>query len=161
MPVKIVTDTPAQRANTVNAALTTGNTTLVEANYFSVPLEDSDAGDPWVVPDPDDQGNRELRPGEVFIAAQIMLFNTGTTARTAIVELVREGGAVVGLAELYMPGKETRLLPAGLRLFKRNLGSPAAAGDLLRARLTSGTGVNVIVTYVERQALDHAPNTEG
>jgi hypothetical protein len=161
MPVKIVTDTPAQRAATATVSLNTGNAVIVEANYFSVPLEDGDADDAWVTPDPSDAEDRELRPGEVFISAPMLFCNTGGTARTVIVELVREGGAVVRLADLWVPGNDTRQMPAGLRLFKRNLASPNAAGDLLRARLTSGSGVNAIVTYVERQALEHAPNTEG
>ena len=157
MPRKILTDQPQQRPDSVTVALTTSNTTLVEAPYFSIPIT-GEPNDPGITVDPADS-DRELRPGEVFIGSQIALANTGSVARTVTLEVVREGGAVFART-VWVPPNDTRLLPPGFRLFKRDLGNPSAAGDLMRARLTSGAGVSVIFSVIEREALEHAPDTE-
>jgi hypothetical protein len=114
------------------------------------------------VPDPDN-ADRELRGGEVFFATGIMIANVTTTSRAVDLEIVGEGGSpITSLAPgLIVPGNEVLTIPPGLSLFKRNLASPNADGMRLRVRCpASGTALQLTATVVEREAIEHAPDTE-
>lgn len=156
MPTKITTDQPQAKRLTLQRLLTDTFADVVEAPYFSVPLTDEDVA----TLDPGDD-DRELRPGEVFFATGLQIANVTTSARTVDVEIVGEGGVITSLAPgLTVPAKDVLTLPPGLSLFKRNLADPAAPGMRLRARADATGALTLTATVVEREAIEHAPDTE-
>jgi hypothetical protein len=157
MPTKILTDQPQTKRFTLQRLATTSFTTLVEAPYFSVPLTDEDVA----VEDPDDV-DRELRAGEIFIASAIQVTNKTSTGRTIEIVLEGEGGTDTVLAPAMMvPGNDVLYLPPGISLFKRDLDDPTATADRLRVRASANSALEITVSVVEREAIDHAPDTEG
>ena len=157
MPQKIITDQPQARRRTIQVALGTTYAAIAEAPYFSVPMQDAASA----TVDPAD-ADRELRPGELFIVSGIQIANTTTTARTVEIELVAEGGSPVTMLAptLTVPPREVLTLPPGLSLFKRNLANPTADGMLMRARASAASALQLTLTVVEREAIEHAPDTE-
>lgn len=156
MPTKILTDLPQVKRKTVQHVITTSWVTVAEPPYFSVPIGDPDVA----VADPAD-ANRELRPGEMFIATAIQIANSSGTAATVDVQIVGEGGVTTSLAPtLTVPANEVLSLLPGLSLFKRDLANPGDAADILRVRSGTNGALTLTVTLVEREALDHAPDTE-
>lgn len=156
MPVKITTDQAQAKRLTRQIALTTAYQAVLEPPYFSVPS----TGDDSAVVDPSN-ADRELRPGEVFIASSIQIANISNSTTSVSVQLENEAGVTTMLSpELIIPPKDVRLLPPGISLFKRNLGTPAADGDILRALASADGRLQLTVTYIEREAIEHAPDTE-
>jgi hypothetical protein len=156
MPVKILTDQPQNVRRTIQAALTTTLTTLAEAPYFSVPLADEDVA----TIDPAD-ANRELRPGEVFFATAIQIANNTDTARTVTVTLVSENGLTTHLAPgLTVPANDVLSLAPGLSLFKTNLATPGNDGMRLRASASIDNALTLTATVIEREQIQHSPDTE-
>ena len=156
--MKIITDQPQAKRKTIQFLLTTASLVVTEAPYFSVPLTDEDVA----TLDPDD-ADRELRAGELFFASGLHFTNTSTSlSRTLRVEVIGEGGSPITrlASEVLIPANETLTLAPGLSLFKRDLGNPSADGMRLRVR-ASGTGVQMTASLVEREAIDHSPDTEG
>ena len=157
MPDKIITDQPQAKRRLIQAVSATTFQTILEAPLFSVPLTDEDVA----VIDPDDD-ERELRPGEVFLATGIVIANVTSTARTVEVEMVGEDGTATSLAPLVtVPANDVLTLPPGLSVFKFDLSDPDAAGGRLRWRASAAGALTLTMAVVEREALDHAPDTEG
>lgn len=156
MPTKIVTDQPQGRRRTLQMVLSASMQTLIEAPYFSVPIADEDRA----IVDPANP-NRELRGGEIFFSTGIQIANTEAAIRTVRVELVGEGGGpITSLSpDLVIPPKEVLTLAPGLSLFKRNLANPNAAGMIVRAS-ASGSGLQLTTTVLEREAIEHDPDSE-
>lgn len=156
MPTKIITDQPETKRRTLQLVLSETVQTLIEAPYFSIP----GTGQSGVVLDPAD-ADRELRSGEIFFATGIQIANVSAASLTVLAELVGEGGAVVTTISpnLVVPPNEVLTLSPGLSLFKRNLASPAAAGMLVRLS-ASDVGLQLTTTVLEREAIDHEPDTE-
>ncbi|MFN6976514.1 MAG: hypothetical protein ACK4OP_00175 [Gemmobacter sp.] len=151
-----MTDKPQFVRRPVSVLLGTALTTLCEAPYFSIPLVDEGAA----IVDPDD-AERELRPGEISIIAPIVISNASGTSRTVDLEIVAENGTVTTLARnLVVPGNNGLTLPPGAMLVKTDLAAPGAAGGRLRARASIGGSVSLTTTLVERELLQHAPDTE-
>ena len=156
MPDKIITDQPQAKRRTLQASIGTAAATLVEAPYFSVPLNDEDNAtiDPA-------NANRELRAGEIFFASGLQIANSSATARTVTVDLLAEGGAVTSLSPgLLVPANDILTLAPGLSLFKRNLASPSALGMRLRVSASASGALTLTATVIEREAIDHNPDTE-
>lgn len=156
MPEKIITDQPEARRKTVQRVLTDAWADILEPPYFSVPLADEDTA----TPDPADAA-RILRGGELFIATAIQIANITAVTQTLDVQLISESGANTKLApSLTVPGNEILTLLPGLSLFKRDLDNPANNGDVLQAKASANASLTLTVTVVEREALEHAPNTQ-
>ena len=156
MPDKIITDQPQAKRKTLQALIGSTFALVVEAPYFSVPL----AAEDTATIDPAD-ADRELRAGEVFFATGIQIANVTGTPRAVTVEIVSESGTATSLAPgLMVPGNEVLTLAPGLSLFKRHLGDPGADGMLLRVQADEAGALTLTATVVEREALDHAPDTE-
>lgn len=158
MPTKILTDQPQYKRITVRQAIATPNfADVLEPPYFSVPLENEDVA----VVDPDDD-DRELRGGEAFIATAIVITNGTSAARTVEVRIAPEGGGTeipFGPGRIVVPAYDSYNLPPGISLFKRNLSAPANAGDVLQMK-SNGSSMFVTFTYVQREPLEHDPDTE-
>ena len=163
MPRKILTDQPEGRRITLQSVLQDTFTNLIESHYFSIPetiqLDDEDPRQaPFI--DPDTEG-RELRSGELFFSTPILVANRGTTTVRVSVEIVGEDGVVTSIApNVQLPAQEVLSLQPGLSLFKRNFTDPNAAGMILRAKATLPGVVTVTATLNEREALEHALDTE-
>jgi hypothetical protein len=156
MPTKIITDQPQAKRITLQVLINQTMATVAEAPYFSVPLTDEEIA----IVDPDD-ANRELRAGEVFFATGIQIANTTPTTRTVTVNIVSETGTVTSLApQLLVPGHDVLTLAPGLSLFKRDLANPNAPGMRLNVQASAANALTLTATVVEREALDHAPDTE-
>jgi hypothetical protein len=157
MPDKILTDQPQAKRKTLQHLITAAFTNVAEAPYFSVPLTDDDVA----TVDPGDD-NRELRAGEIFFATGIQIANVTSTTRTVDVEIVGENGTpVTTLAPgLLVPGNDVLTLAPGLSLFKRDLANPSNAGMRLRIKADETGALQLTASLVEREALDHAPDTE-
>ena len=157
MPDKIVTDQPQFKRLTLQHLITAAFTTVAEAPYFSVSLTDEDIA----TVDPDDT-DRELRAGEIFFATGIQIANVTTTTRTVDVEIVGENGtpSTTLAPGLMVPGNDVLTLAPGLSLFKRDLANPANAGMRLRVKADEAGALQLIASAVEREAIDHAPDTE-
>lgn len=156
MPDKIVTDQPQAKRRTLQHLIGSSLTAVVEAPYFSIPEQNIDTG----IPDPAD-ASRELRAGEIFFATGIQIANTGATARTLTAEIVGEDGTQTSLAPgIMVPGNDVLTLAPGLSIFKRNLNDPNAPGMRLRVQADEGGALTLTATVVEREALDHDPDTE-
>ena len=157
MPDKIVTDQPQFKRLTLQHLITASFTTVVEAPYFAVPLTDEDVA----TVDPAD-ADRELRAGEIFFATGIQIANVTGTTRTVDVEIVGENGTpVTALAPgLSVPGNDVLTLAPGLSLFKRDLANPDNAGMRLRVKADETGALQLTASAVEREAIDHAPDTE-
>lgn len=157
MPTKILTDQPQSKRRTVTHLCKATWQTVAEPPYFSIPILDADNA----VADPADV-NRELRAGELFIATGLIVANVTSTAATIEIELVPESGDTAKIASvLTVPGNDVLTLPPGLSLFKRDLGNPASASDVLRARAGTTNALTLLFTVIEREAIDHNPDTEG
>lgn len=158
MPDKILTDQPQAKRRTLQATIGATFSTVVEAPYFSVPLTDEDVA----TVDPAD-ADRELRAGETFFATGIQISNVTSSTRTVDVEILGENGTpATSLAPgLSVPGNDTLILPPGLSLFKRDMANPSQAGMLLRVKADEAGALTLTMTVVEREAIDHAPDTEG
>lgn len=156
MPDKILTDQPQAKRRTLQALIGTSFATVAEPPYFSVPLTDEDVA----TVDPDD-ANRELRPGELFFATGIQIANTSGTTRTVTVEIVGEDDTQTSLAPgLLVPGNDVLTLAPGLSLFKRDLDNPTDPAMRLRVLADEAGALTLTATAVEREAVDHAPDTE-
>ena len=156
MPVKIITDQPQAVRKTLQAELGTAPEVLAEPPYFSVPLTDEDVA----IIDPAD-ADRELRAGEVFFATGLQIANDSPDTRTVTVRLVSEDGVTTSLAPgLIVPAGEVLTLLPGLSMFKRDLGNPGADGMTLVAYADAAEALTFTATVVEREALEHAPDTE-
>lgn len=154
---KILTDQPVARRRTVQAVLTDAFVTMAQPPIFSVPLTDEDIA----TADPAD-ADRELRPGETFIATSIQIANITGTAATVDVEIVGEGGTTTSIAPgLTVPANEVLTLLPGLSIFKRDLANHSDDGDILRAKASTTGAITLTATVVDREALEHAPDTEG
>jgi len=157
MPTKILTDQPQYKRLTVSQPVATPNfATVVEPPYFSVPLENEDVA----TVDPDD-AERELRGGEVFISTAIVLTNNSAGTRRVEVQIIPEGGSGIpfGPGRISIPPYDSFNLPPGISLFKRNLASPTADGMRLQMK-SDGADTYVNFTYVQREPLEHDPDTE-
>lgn len=156
MPTKIVTDLPQAKRKLIQHVVTNAWVTVAEPPYFSVPVEDPAVA----VADPAD-ANRELRPGELFIATALQIANTSGSAATLDMQIVGEGGVTTTLAPtLTVPANEVLSLLPGLSLFKRDLANPTDTADILRVKSGTTGALTLTATLVEREALDHAPDTE-
>jgi hypothetical protein len=157
MPDKILTDQPQAKRRTLQHLITASFSTVIEAPYFSVPLTDEDVA----TVDPDD-ANRELRAGEIFFATGIQIANVTGTTRTVDVEIMGENGtpATTLAPGLLVPGNDVLTLAPGLSIFKRDLTTPANAGMILRVKADEAGALQLTASAVEREALEHAPDTE-
>ena len=156
MPDKILTDQPQAKRKTLQHLITDAFTTVAEAPYFSIPLTDEDVA----TVDPDN-ADRELRAGELFFATGIQIANITEDSHTVDVDIVGEGGVTTSLAPaLIIPAKDVLTLAPGLSMFKRDLASPSAAGTRLRIRADETSALTLTASVVEREAIDHAPDTE-
>lgn len=157
MPTKILTDRPQIVSHTHDQLLGGSYADLVEPDYFSIPLEDEDTA----VLDPADT-SRELRPGEVFVKTPMWVTNETASSAQVYLRLVREGGTQRVLVNgLIVPAGDTLFVPInGLSLFKRDLASPANAGDRLQAYASTTGALSVAFSYSMREAVEHAPDTE-
>jgi hypothetical protein len=157
MPVKIVTDQPQAKRKTLQALMTDSYATVAEAPYFSIPLADEDTA----ILDPDDF-SRELRAGELFFATGIQIANDTETVHTVDVQIVSEGGVATSLSPgLLVPAHDVLILSPGLSLFKRDLADPTDPAMLLQVRASANSALTLTASVVEREAIDHAPDTEG
>ena len=157
MPDKIITDQPQNKRKTLQALIGTSFTTVAEAPYFSVPLTDEDVA----TVDPDDI-DRELRDGELFFATGIQIANVSANTRTVTVEIVGEDNTETSLAPgLLVPGNDVLTLAPGLSLFKRDLDNPTDPAMRLRVQADEAGALTLTASVVEREAIDHAPDTEG
>lgn len=156
MPDKIITDQPQARRRTIQRVVTGAYATIAEAPYFSIPEVNLDVA----VADPDDD-QRELRPGEVFFATALMLANTSASAVTVDIEINGEGGVTTMISPgLTVPANDVLALLPGLSLFKRDLDNPTATADRLRIRASTTGVLHITASVVEREALEHSPDTE-
>lgn len=156
MPAKIITDQPQAVRKTLQAELSSSPTALAEPPYFSIPLTDEDVA----IIDPAD-ADRELRAGEVFFATGLQIANASDETRTVTVRLVSESGVTTSLAPgLIVPAGEVLTLLPGLSMFKRDLAYPGADGMTLVAFSDQAGALTFTATVVEREALEHAPDTE-
>ena len=158
MPDKILTDQPQAKRKTLQHLIGTSFSTAIEAPYFSVPLTDEEVA----TVDPADE-NRELRAGEIFFATGIQIANVTSTTRTVDVEVVGENGtpATTLAPGLMVPGNDVLALAPGLSLFKRDLANPSNAGMRLRVKADEAGALQLTASAVERESIDHAPDTEG
>ena len=162
MPDKIITDQPQNKRKTLQSLIGTTFGTVAEAPYFSVPLTDEDVA----TVDPDDI-DRELRGGELFFATGIQIANVSANTRTVTVEIVGEGNTETSLTEtslapgLLVPGNDVLTLAPGLSLFKRDLDNPTNVAMRLRVQADEAGALTLTASVVEREAIDHAPDTEG
>lgn len=158
MPVKILTDQPDVVSRLETRVLGTTYETLVEPPYFS---RTGVAVEEVAVLDPAD-ANRELLGGEVFFQTPLLVTNVGSVDTLVFVQIVRENGTTVVLASgQRIEGNDTLQIPIqGQMLFKRNLANPGAAGDRLQARASAGAVLHIALSYAEKEALLHAPNTD-
>lgn len=155
MPTKILTAQPAEVYETLQGTLGTVPTDI-EAPYFSVP--DSPGADGTV--DPDDP-DRQLLPGEIYLATAMLLANTTASTATVTLSLISEAGATAMiLPALDIPAHDTYPLRPGYSVFKRNLANPAAAGGRFRMTCSPDGAVDFVVSVFERQAQTHAPDIE-
>lgn len=158
MPIKILTDVPTTVGKTADALVGTAWLTLVEAPYFS---RTGVRNRLTATIDPDDN-ERELLAGELFLRTPLHVTNETDGDVTVSLRIVRESGATRLLCnQQVINGRKTIYLPEqGILLFKRNLADPAAAGDRLQLQASVAASVGVVFSYSEKEALDHAPNTE-
>ena len=130
--------------------------TLIEAPDFSVPA----TGDAGAIPDPAD-ADRELRPGEVFIEAPLIVRNTTATARWVEVSVEMRGNFALRISltpQVLVPAGETVALQIqGYRLLKE----PAiAVGDRLQIRAETNDSLTCFGSASELEAQTHAPDSE-
>jgi hypothetical protein len=163
---RIVTDQPSSGKSlllfiptaTNSGFVNTTWTTIAEAPDFSIPS----SGDDGIVPDPSDS-DRELRPGEVSIDTPLAVTNTTATTRWVEAQMLLQGssGQAIPLsARVPVPGGETVYLPIqGLVLLKTDL-TNTQPGGRLQVQAEVDNALRVIGAAAERQADDHAPDSE-
>lgn len=155
--MKIITDQPQFKRKTLQASIGTSVEIVTEAPYFSVPLTDEEVA----IVDPADP-DRELRAGEVFFATQIYIANNTENTREVFVDIFGENGLTTILSPgLIVPPKDVLTLSPGLSLFKRDLDNPNNSGDRLRVNADEAGALTLTASVIEREAIDHAPDTEG
>lgn len=156
MPTKIMTDQPQAVRRTLQVEIGSAPAVVAQPPYFSVPLTDEDVA----TIDPAD-GDRELRPGELFFATGLQIANLSAELRTVTVQLVSEDGVTTSMApELPVPSREILTLAPGLSMFKRDLASPEADGMTLVVFADEPGALTLTATVVEREAIEHSPDTE-
>lgn len=171
---RIVTDQPSSGKplliymTTNNGFINTSWTSLIEAPYFSVPS----TGDVGIAIDPLD-GDRELRPGEIFFETPLGVTNTTTANRWVELQMLIEplssgssAQAVPVTSQVRVPPLETIYLPIqGLRLLKTGLaGAPSNTysldGGILQIRAEVADALTCLGSVTETAASDHEPDTE-
>lgn len=158
MPTKILTDKPAAVNKTVNVLVSSTFSTIIEAPYFS---QSGVRDDTTAVIDPDDS-ERELLAGEIFVRTPAHITNETNVDQTITLRLLREDGTSRLLCNAQtINARDTLYVPLqGLLLFKRDLANPTDAGDRLQAQASNAAALGLVFSYSEKEALEHAPNTE-
>lgn len=163
MPL-IITDQPSSGKPVVIFIPTATNSgfvntswfTVLEAPYFSIPEVSEDG-----VPDPGDSG-RELRPGETFVEAPLVVTNTTATSRWVELQVLLQGasGQAIPITQrVVVPASETIYIPIqGLRLLKTDYTD--AVGGRLQIRAEVNNALRIFGSASELEASDHAPDSD-
>lgn len=153
---KILTDQPAseRRVITRNVLASPSPPNVFYAPYFSIPIQNEDTA----IIDPLNP-NRELRPGEMFIASQIQVINRSATTRTFSMWSTHGATDLLIAPAIPIPAGETLLLPPGLSAITT---VDAGGFDDLQGFYFSASAANsltFICAVIVREWITHAPDS--